>query len=125
MLGLIVDLAGCYHIRSNRESGLGRYDACRKEGPIEDGRIPCDLRAHQRTSIYVMEPIRETDDAIIMEFKVFFRQKDKTPAQAVKSALKQIEDKGYDAELMARGIPEERIRHYGFVFDGKKVLIGR
>ena len=125
VLGLIVDLAGRYRIRSNRESGLGRYDTCRKEGPIEDGRIPCDLRAHQRTSIYVMEPVRETDDAIIIEFKVFFRQKDKTPAQAVKSALKQIEDKGYDAELMARGIPEERIRHYGFVFDGKKVLIGR
>lgn len=99
VLGLIVDLTGRYHILSNRESGLGRYDV-------------------------MMEPMRETDDAIVMEFKVFSRQKDKTLAQAVKNALRQIEDMKYDAELMARGIPKERIRHYGLVFDGKRVLIG-
>ncbi len=28
----------------------GVYDICRKEGPIADGRIPYDLRAHQRTT---------------------------------------------------------------------------
>ena len=38
--------------------------------------------------------------------------------------MKQVEDIKYDAELMARGIPKERIRHYGLVFDGKRVLIG-
>ena len=38
--------------------------------------------------------------------------------------LKQVEDMKYDAELMARGIPKERIRLYGLVFDGKRVLIG-
>lgn len=48
----------------------------------------------------------------------------KTLDQAVKNALKQVEDMKYDAELMARGIPKERIRHYGLVFDGKRVLIG-
>ena len=31
----------------------------------------------------------------------------------------------YDAELLAKGIPKERIRHYGFAFCGKKVLIGK
>lgn len=100
VLGLIVDLAGRYRIRSNRESGLGRYDV-------------------------MMEPVHETDDAIIMEFKVFSKQKDKTLEKAVEHALKQIEDKKYDTELLSRGIPKERIRHYGFVFDGQTVLIGR
>ena len=40
-----------------------------------------------------------------------------------KSALRQIEEKDYDAELVSIGIPKERIRHYGFAFEGKKVLI--
>lgn len=31
----------------------GIYDICRKEGPIIDGRIPYDLRAHQRTTFDV------------------------------------------------------------------------
>ena len=39
-------------------------------------------------------------------------------------ALQQIEEKNYDAELLALGILKERIRHYGFAFEGKKVLIG-
>ena len=39
-------------------------------------------------------------------------------------ALAQIEIKKYDAELKERGIPKERIRHYGVAFEGKKVLIG-
>ena len=30
----------------------------------------------------------------------------------------------YDAELLARGIEKTRIRHYGFAFEGKQVLIG-
>ena len=43
---------------------------------------------------------------------------------AVQSALQQITDKKYEAELLAQGIPKEQIRHYGFAFEGKKVLIG-
>ena len=43
---------------------------------------------------------------------------------AVQSALKQIAEKNYDAELLSQGIPADRIRHYGFAFEGKKVLIG-
>lgn len=42
----------------------------------------------------------------------------------VKSALKQIQDKKYESELIARGIDKERIHCYGFAFQGKKVLIG-
>ena len=99
VLGLIVDLAGKYRITSNRESGFGRYDV-------------------------IMEPLEENLDAIIMEFKVQNTAKEKSLEQTVQNALRQIEEKQYDIELLSRGITKERIRHYGFAFRGKKVLIG-
>ena len=99
VLGLIVDLADKYRITSNRESGFGRYDV-------------------------VMEPLKADLDAIVMEFKVQNITKEKSLEQTVENALRQIEEKEYDTELLARGIKNERIRHYGFAFRGKKVLIG-
>ena len=38
---------------------------------------------------------------------------------------KKIEEKHYDAQLLAKGMKKEKIRHYGFAFCGKKVLIGK
>lgn len=35
-----------------------------------------------------------------------------------------IKKKCYDAELYDRGLKKEEIHHYGFAFEGKKVLIG-
>ncbi len=99
VLGLIVDMGGKYRITSNRESGFGRYDV-------------------------VMEPLQEQLDAIIMEFKVQNSRKEASLEQTVENALRQIEKKNYDAELLARGIPKEKIRHYGFAFCGKEILIG-
>lgn len=99
VLGLIVDLADKYRITSNRESGFGRYDV-------------------------VMEPLKADLDAIVMEFKVKNITKEKSLEQTVENALRQIEEKEYDTELLARGIKKERTRHYGFAFRGKKVLIG-
>ena len=99
VLGLIVDLAGKYHITSNRESGFGRYDV-------------------------VMEPLQKQFDAIVMEFKVQNPAKEESLQHTVQNALLQIEEKNYDTELLARGIPKSKIRHYGFAFCGKKVLIG-
>ena len=99
VLGLIVDLAGKYHITSNRESGFGRYDV-------------------------VMEPLQKQFDAIVMEFKVQNPAKEESLQHTVQNAPLQIEEKNYDTELLARGIPKSKIRHYGFAFCGKKVLIG-
>ena len=99
VLGLIVDLTGKYRITSNRESGFGRYDV-------------------------IMEPLEKNLDAIVMEFKVQNTAKEKSLEQTVQNALRQIEEKQYDIELLSRGITKERIRHYGFAFRGKKVLIG-
>ncbi|MCM1222162.1 MAG: ATP-binding protein, partial [Lachnospiraceae bacterium] len=99
VLGLMVELAGRYRITSNRESGFGRYDV-------------------------MLEPCREEDPAYVLEFKVHDPDDEDTLKDTVAEALKQIEEKRYDSELEARGIPKERIRHYGFAFEGKQVLIG-
>ena len=90
-----------YVITSNRESGFGRYDI-------------------------MLEPVKpEGDDAIIIEFKVFNPRKEKSLEETLTSALTQIEEKQYEANLIAKGISKDRIHKYGFAFEGKNVLIGR
>ncbi len=64
------------------------------------------------------------DDAIIMEFKVHDPDDGATLKDTVAAALLQIDEKRYSASLESDGIPAERIRKYGFAFEGKKVLIG-
>ncbi|MBQ4522082.1 MAG: AAA family ATPase [Lachnospiraceae bacterium] len=44
--------------------------------------------------------------------------------ETVEKAIAQIEEKQYETDLIARGILKEKIRKYGFAFEGKNVLIG-
>ena len=99
VLGLMVEQAESYEIRSNRESGFGRYDI-------------------------MMIPKKNNLPAIVIEFKVYNPRREQTLEDTVHVALKQIEDKSYDTELIAWGIEKDRIRHYGFAFEGKRVRIG-
>lgn len=100
VLGLMVELKGSYEIISNRESGFGRYDIMLI--PREKGKL----------------------DPIVIEFKVRKSGKEASMEETVAAALQQIEDKEYDTALAERGFDKERIRHYGFAFEGKRVLIG-
>lgn len=98
VLGLMVELADRYVITSNRESGFGRYDV-------------------------MLEPRTAANDAVIIEFKVQDGD-ERELADTVQEALRQIRERDYETSLVAKGIPRERIRKYGFAFCGKKVLIG-
>ena len=73
----------------------------------------------------IIIPKSADDTAIIMEFKVHSAGTEKDLQDTVNSALRQIIDKNYDAELYDLGFAKEHIRHYGFAFEGKRVLIGK
>ena len=98
VLGLLVELRDQYEVKSNRESGYGRYDV-------------------------MLIPRQMKNPAFVLEFKVLDPDEENELTDTVQSALRQIEDKNYDEELLERGIARESIRHYGFAFEGKKVLI--
>ena len=99
VLGLLSELYDTYEVKSNRESGYGRYD------------------------VMVIPKIDKQKDAMILEFKVCDIDTEGTLEDTAEAALQQIKERQYDAELIARGIDRKHIRHYGFAFQGKKVLI--
>lgn len=97
VLGLLVSERNRYLIRSNRESGYGRYDIC-------------------------MYPKKKDLPGIIIEFKVQNENAgEETLSDTADIALQQIEAKDYASDLKSEGV--EDILKYGFAFAGKKVFI--
>ena len=94
LLGMTTLLVPEYEVKSNRESGLGRYDL----------------------AIY---PTRRGQCGVILEFKAA-----DTPDELTKKAQearRQIDEKGYEADFQVRGI--EKVLKYGIAFCGKQVVL--
>lgn len=87
-----------YEIRSNRESGYGRYDVML---------IPREAKSGRK--------------GIIMEFKKAETLANEPLDEAVAAALRQIEEKQYETELRARGVAD--IVKLGIAFKGKQVKV--
>ena len=96
MLGLLAIGESNYDIRSNRESGLGRYDI-------------------------QLIPKKSALPGIIIEVKAADKDAGVELSKLAQTALKQIEEKKYDTELYAQGIND--IIKYGVAFKGKMVEI--
>ena len=94
IMGMGLYLEGEYITKSNIESGLGRYD-------------------------FLIEPKNKSKRAFIMEFKS--TDNIEKLEEVSKEALKQIEDKKYDASLKQNGIKE--ITYIGIAFSGKEIKI--
>jgi len=96
--GLLIWISGTHELKSNRESGYGRYDIMI---------IPRDVAGI----------------GYVIEFKSVDTDENGTVPAAVESALKQIEDKKYETELLERGIDSANIKKLAVVFKGKEVFV--
>jgi hypothetical protein len=94
--GLLTWISNTHEIKSNRESGYGRYDITI---------IPHDI----------------TQTGYVIEFKTVDKEDNETVETAVESALAQIEAKKYQTELIERGI--KNYKKLAIVFKGKEVTI--
>jgi hypothetical protein len=95
VIGLLVYLNGTHEIRSNRESGYGRYDVM----------------------IFPRDPSKYP--GVVIEFKTVLR--DSTVEETLESAHRQICDKEYVSELRSRGCT--RVVQWAIVFRGKEVWV--
>ena len=94
VLGLLTSLRESYEIRSNRESGLGRYDVC-------------------------LFPKNSTNLGILLEFK---KAKEGEDLQKLSiEAIEQIQALHYVTELHSRGV--QKILILGMAFQGKLICI--
>lgn len=95
MIGLCAILNDRYTVRSNRESGLGRFDI-------------------------QLSPIQKNLPGFIFELKAS-KNTDEDLDKLAGTAIQQIKDKKYDAELREQGCG--KIIHVGIAFRGKEVAI--
>ena len=94
VLGMLVGLKDSYYVKSNRESGYGRYDI-------------------------MLEPKDKNGNSFIMEFKVLENKEEKTIEDTIENAKKQIEERKYEEDLQERGYTN--ITKMVFAFKGKEV----
>ncbi|MCP4150198.1 MAG: AAA family ATPase [bacterium] len=94
--GMLIWISNTHEIKSNRESGYGRYDIMI---------IPRDIKKI----------------GYVIEFKSVDPEDNETTKSALTAALKQIEDKKYDTELTERGI--KNIKKLAIAFSGKDVTV--
>lgn len=98
VLGMLLNLTDNYYVKSNRESGLGRYDIAI---------IPKD----------------KNKKAVILEFKKVDPARKETLESALDFAMKQMEKRKYDEDLKEAGINEQNIIKAGIAFKGKELLM--
>ncbi|MBW9159382.1 PD-(D/E)XK nuclease domain-containing protein, partial [Clostridium tagluense] len=96
VLGMLISLSKGYEVKSNKESGYGRYDVMI---------IPKDV----------------SKIGIIIEFKKIDDFLSYTIEEGTAKALKQIEDKKYETELLEKGIKD--IVKLAIVFKGKEIKV--
>ncbi|NFL35833.1 AAA family ATPase [Clostridium botulinum] len=96
VLGMIVSLSDKYEVKSNKESGYGRYDV-------------------------MLIPKDTSKLGIIMEFKKIDDFMSKSIEKGIEEALNQIEENKYEAELKERNI--SNILKLAIVFKGKKIEV--
>jgi hypothetical protein len=94
--GMLIGLGTEYQVKTNRESGYGRYDV-------------------------MVLPKDKNKQAIIMELKSVNKTKHKDFDKSIKEALKQIKDKAYYKEIRAMGY--DNILELAIVSDGKEVRV--
>ena len=93
VLGMLVGLKDKYFVKSNRESGYGRYDI-------------------------MLEPKDKNGNSFIMEFKISENMEEKNLEKLIEEAKKQIEEKKYEQELKEKGFTN--ITTMIFAFKGKE-----
>ena len=96
VLGLMASLSSKYFIRSDRESGEGRFDL-------------------------QLEPKDKTLPGILMEFKAVSASENDKLSELAEEALAQTKDKKYQMDLEDRGVSD--IVRYGIAFSGKNVEV--
>jgi hypothetical protein len=101
--GLLSWISDTHEIKSNRESGYGRYDI------MIIPRDPLAGGTYKGQTGYVIE------------FKTVDKEENETVETAGEAALAQIEEKKYVTELIERGI--KNIKKLAVVFSGKDVYV--
>lgn len=96
VLGLLVSITDTHEVKSNRESGYGRYD------------------------VMIIPKVKDRL-GLVIEFKKLDPDDDETLEETADSALKQIEEKKYTTELFSKGI--SNIKKLAVVFKGKDIFI--